>query len=69
MRGLVAMAFGFGMIGLTACAEQTDTPTDEPPIEEEMPMEEETPIMDDTTDMTMDDTTMATEEPMEEPVE
>ena len=64
LRGLVVFSLGFGMMALSACAEQTDTPTEEPAVEE-TPMEEEVPMEPDTT-MATDDTTMAAEEPMEE---
>lgn len=65
LRGLVIFSLGFGLVALSACAEQTEvepTTTEEPEVIEEPEVFEEEPMMDDST---MADSTMM-EEPMEE---
>ena len=66
LRGLVIFSLGFGLVALSACAEQNDveTPTTEEPIIDELDdVIEEEPMIDDST---MADSTMMLEEPMEE---
>ena len=65
LRGLVVCGLSFGLVALSACAEQNEVepPTTEEPVIDELDVIEEEPMMDDTT---MADTTMMMEEPMEE---
>lgn len=66
LRGLVVFGLGFGMMALSACSEETDTPPADDPPAVDMPMDDAP-----ADDMAMDDSTAATEEPMaeEEPME
>ena len=64
LRGLVIFGLGFGLLALSACADQNEVepPTTEEPIIDGSDVIEEEPMMDDST---MADSTMM-EEPMEE---
>ncbi len=63
LRGIIIFGFSFGLVALSACAEQTET---DPTLTEEPEVYSEPEIMD---EPMMDDSTMADSTMMEEPME